>query len=87
MAEDYTKSGKANIPVSEFISQGKGVQSYGLRDFERTFSSFDDMMQKVHIDHLPCEAKRMFRSICRKHMGMWSEHSYDVGKTCMSRQN
>lgn len=80
MVEDYKKFGKANIPVSECISQGNGVQSYGLRDFERTFSSFEDMIRKVKMDHLPREAQKMFWNICEKHMEMWSKHSYDVGR-------
>ena len=78
--KDATEKQTLEIPISNYINNNSKVQSIEMEDFENTFTTVEQLIQLIGIDHLPTSLQSKFTQCCRDNLHVFSRFQWDVGR-------
>ena len=79
--KDATEKQTLEIPISNYINNNSKVQSIEMEDFKNTFTTVEQLIQLIGIDHLPSALQSKFTQCCKDNLHVFSKFQWDVGRS------
>ena len=72
------EKGIVEIPISTFIQENSKLDSYGLQDFEDTFTDVQGMLKHVKMEHLSKESQEIITECLKDNFDCIARNVWDV---------
>ena len=58
VVDQFLEEGRADLPLNKYVEQTSSIQSFSLKDFEKVYETYDDLMALIDTSHLPQDCKK-----------------------------
>ena len=79
VVDQFLEGGRADLPLNKYVEQTSSIQSFSLKDFEKVYETYDDLMALIDTSDLPQDCKNKFNDCCRENLRLFAKHKYDIG--------